>query len=169
VTTNHHFAGVSSWDAAREMLTFQPLQPAFTAGHELRSLRIYVRDHKMRELPIAERSLEVHYGQFVISQSRKGAEEARRLALDVSYGRDPQEGAIAGHAARIYELGPEPEPDDIDGRMPSVVTWHDGEMLLLIASGELPVADLIPIAASMYAPRTVTPTLRLKLTRSTVN
>ena len=150
---NPHFASADSWDAAREMLTFQPFEPAFTAGHELRSLRIYVRDHKMRELPIGERSLEVHYGQFVISQSRKSAEEARRLALDVSYGRDPREGAIAGHAARIYELAPEPEPDDIDGRMPSVVAWHDGEMVFLIASGELPVADLIPIAASMYAPR----------------
>jgi len=78
----------------------------------------------------------------------------RQLDLDArgNVARDPQEGAIAGHAARIYELAPEPEPDDIDGRMPSVVTWHDGEMVFLIASGELPVADLIPIAASMYAP-----------------
>lgn len=153
---NPHFASAASWDAAGEMLTFLPFQPAFTAGHELRSLRIHVRDHKMRELPIGERSLEVHYTQFVISQSRKGAEEARRLALDVSYGREPQDGAIAGHAARMYELGPEPEPDDLDGRMPSVVTWHDAEMFFLIASGELPVADLIPIAASMYAPHTRT-------------
>ena len=153
MTANQHFTGVSSWDAAHEMLTFQPFQPTFTASHELRSLRIYVRDHKMRELPIGERSLEVHFGRFVISQSRKGVEEARRLALDVSYGREPQEGAIAGHAARIYELGPEPEPGDIDGRPPSVATWHDGEMFFLIASGELPVADLIPIAASMYDPR----------------
>jgi hypothetical protein len=135
------------------MLTFRPFEPAFTAGHELRSLRIYIRDHKMRELTVGERSLEVHYGKFVISQSRKGVEEARRLALDVSYGREPQEGSIGGHAARIYELGPDPEPDDIDGRMPSVVTWHDGEMFLLVASGELPVADLISIAASMYDPR----------------
>jgi hypothetical protein len=155
VTANQHFAGVSSWDAAREMLTFQPFEPTFTAGHELQSLRIYIRDHKMRELPIGERSLEVHYGRFVISQSRKGVEEARRLALDVSYGRERQEGAIGGHAARIYELGPEPEPDDIDGRSPSVVTWHDGEMFFLIASGELPVADLIPIAASIYDPRSL--------------
>jgi hypothetical protein len=154
VPENPHFESAASWDAAREMLTFQPFQPAFTAGFELRSLRIHVRDHKMRELPIGERSLEVHYGPLVISQSGKGAEEARRLALDVSYGREPREGAIAGHVARIYDLGPEPEPDDIDGRMPSVVTWHDGEMFFLIASGELPVADLIPIAASIYDPRT---------------
>lgn len=135
------------------MLTFQPFEPTFAAGHELRSLRIFTRDHKMRELSVGERSLEAHYGPFVISQSRKGVEEARRLALDVSYGREPREGTIAGHAARIYELGPEPQPDDIDGRPPSVVVWHDGEMFFLIASGEMAVDELVPIAASMYASR----------------
>ena len=60
---NPHFASASSWDAAREMLTFQPFEPAFTAGRGLLSLRIHIRDHKMRELPIEERSLEVHYGR----------------------------------------------------------------------------------------------------------
>jgi hypothetical protein len=135
------------------MLTFQPVKPTFTADRELRSLRIFVRDHKMRELPIGDRSLEVHYERFVVSQSRKGAEEARRLALDVSYGRNPREGMIGGHPARMYELGPEPEPDDIDGRPPSVVAWYDGEMFFLIASGEMPLAELIPIAASMYDPQ----------------
>jgi hypothetical protein len=124
---NPHFASAPSWNAAGEMLTFQPRQPAFTAGRELQSLRIYVRDHKMRDLRIGERSLEV------------------------SYGRNLREGAIAGHPARIYELGPEPEPDDLDGRPPAVVTWHDGEMFFLIASGEMPVDELIPIAASMYS------------------
>src|SRR5262245_29034032 len=107
MSENPHFASARSWQAAREMLTFTPFEPTVTDGHELRTLRIYIRDHKMRDLPIGERSLEVHYGRFVISQSRKGVEEARRLALDVSYGREPKEGAIAGHAARIYELGPE--------------------------------------------------------------
>lgn len=150
---NPHFASAQSWDEARGMLTFRPFEPAFTAGRELASLRIHIRDHKMRELPIEQRALEVHYGPFVISQSRKGAEEARRLALDVSYGRNPREGSIAGRPARIYELGLEPEPDDLDGRPPSVVTWHDGEMFFLIASGEMPVDELIPIAASLYAPR----------------
>jgi hypothetical protein len=35
--------------------------------------------------------------------------------------------------------------------MPSVVAWHDGEMFFLIASGEMRVEELIPIAASMYS------------------
>ena len=150
MTENRHFASVPSWTAAREMLTFQPLEPAFTAGLGPPSFRIFIRDHKMRELAVGDRSLEVHYGRFVLSQSRKGVDEARRLALDVSYGREPHDGSVAGRAARVYELGPEPEPDDIDGRMPSVVTWHDGEMFFLIASGEMPVAELIPIAVSIY-------------------
>jgi hypothetical protein len=153
MSANQHFATVPDWVAAREMLTFTPFEPTFTAGLEREGLRIFIRDHKMRDVAVGDRSLEAHYGRFVLSQSRKGVHEARRLALDVSYGREPQDGAIAGHAARIYELGPDAEPDDIDGRMPSVVTWHDGEMFFLIASGELPVTDLIPIAASMYAPR----------------
>lgn len=150
---NPHFASAPSWDAARELLVFQPLKPAFTGGRELQSLRIYVRDHKMRELPIGERTLEAHYGTFVISQAHKGVSEARRLALEVSYGGDPREASIAACAARAYELGPEPEPGDPDGRPPSVVTWHDAGMFLLVASGELPVAELIPIAASMYSAR----------------
>src|SRR5260221_1405421 len=136
---NPHFASVPTWNAAREKLTFQPVEPAFTAGIELHGLRIFVRDHKMRDVAIGERSLEAHYGRFVISQARKGVEEARRLALEVSYGRQPREATISGHAGRIYELGPEPEPDDIDGRPLSVVTWHDGEMFFLIASAQMPV------------------------------
>jgi|KBSSwiS6_1023812.scaffolds.fasta_scaffold03550_3 hypothetical protein len=151
---NIHFAAVPDWKAAQAMLTFEPRQPTIPAGLEPARLRIFVRDHKMRELAVAERTLEAFYTGFVFTQSRKGVEEARRLALDVSYGRDRQEASIGGHAARAYELGPEPEPDDIDGRPPSVVTWHDGEMFFFLASGEMPVAELIPIAASIYAPRT---------------
>jgi hypothetical protein len=146
-----HFLSAASWTAARTLLAFEPVEPAFTAGCDLKGLRIFVRDHTMRELPPGERSLEAYYERFVVSESRKGIEDARRLALDVRYGRDPREGAIAGHPARIYELGPEPEPEDIDGRPPAVVTWHDGEMFFLVASGELSAADLIPVAASMYA------------------
>ena len=65
----------------------------------------------MRELPIEDRALEAQYGGFVLSQSRKGAEEARRLALNVSYGRAAREARIAGRDARVYELGPEPVPE----------------------------------------------------------
>ena len=133
------------------MLTFKPLEPKFTAGLKCEGLRIFIRDHKMRDVAVGDRSLEAHYGRFVFSQSRKGVNEARRLALEVSYGRGPQEALIAGHPGRAYERGPEPEPDDPDGRMPSVVTWHDSEMFFLIASEEMSVEELIPIAVSVYA------------------
>ncbi len=50
----------------------------------------------------------------------------------------------------MYELGPEPPPDDIDGRNPSVVTWQDAEMFYLIASGEMSSDKLLKIAISLY-------------------
>jgi len=53
-------------------------------------------------------------------------------------------------AARMYELGPEPTKDDIDGRSPAVVTWHDEEMFYLIASTGMAAADLERIAGSLY-------------------
>ena len=81
-------------------------------------------------------TLEVSYGGFVLSRSRRGA---TRLAAWRSRSRMAKPlGScdIAGHSARVYELGPEPPPDDIGGRMPSVVTWHDAEMFYLLA-GEM--------------------------------
>ena len=83
----------------------------------------------------------------MLSQARRSRREARRLALDVSYGADPQDVQIAGHAARLYEHGP--EPDDTDGRMPAVVTWSDGELFFLVASGELSTETLVTIATSL--------------------
>jgi hypothetical protein len=150
MTNNPCFEAASSWKAARALLTFQPRHPKHTAGLHRQSMRVHVRDHKLREVPVEDRTLEVHYGAFVLSQSRKGAEEARRLALSVRYGQAPREAQIAGHAARVYELGPEPDPGDIDGRTPAVVTWQDGEMFFLIASGEMSSGDLVRIAESMY-------------------
>ena len=155
MTTNPHFETVTSWNAERTLVAFQPLEPHHTAGLILVSIQIHVRDHKRRELPLEDRTLEAHSGAFVVSQSQKGAGEARRLALDVSYGPAAREARIAGHNARVYELGPEPTPDDIDGRRPAVVTWHDGDMFYLIASGsgEMSSADLVRVAVSMYRPR----------------
>jgi hypothetical protein len=147
---NLYFETATSWQAARAMLAFQPVEPRYTAGLSLRSIRIHVRDHKQRELAIGDRTLEAHYGGFVLSESRKGVAEARRLALDVSYGPDPREARIAGHPARTYQLGPEPPPGDIDGRSPAVVTWHDGEMFFLIASYEMASEALLPVATSLY-------------------
>ena len=132
---------------------FRPLEPRDTLGLNVQSIRIHTRDHKLRALSIEGRTLEVHYGAFVLSQSRKGVTEARRLALDVSYGPAPREARIAEHRARVYELGPEPPPGDIDERSPSVVTWHEGDMFYLIASGELSSDDLVRVAISMYKVR----------------
>lgn len=82
-----HFETARSWQDAEALLTFRPLVPSHTGGFVLRSLQIHVRDHKLRELAVADRTLEAHYAGFVLSQSQKGANEARRLAIDVSYGR----------------------------------------------------------------------------------
>src|SRR5215468_2842005 len=92
MTNNAHFETASSWKAARATVTFQPREPGYTAGLRRHSIRIHVRDHKLRELSINDRTLEAHYGGFVLSQARKGTDEARRLALDVRYGSAGQEG-----------------------------------------------------------------------------
>ena len=88
------------------MLTFQPLEPKHTAGLRLQSIRIHVRDHKLRELSVDDTTLEEHFGGFVLSEARKSANEARRLALKVPYGRAGRDAQIAGCAPRVYELGP---------------------------------------------------------------
>ena len=132
------------------MLMFQPRKPAYTAGYPLECLQIHIRDHKLRELAIADRTLEAHYGAFVVSQARKEISEAKRLALSTNYGISGEEAQIAGLPARTYELGPETSPSDIDGRSPAVVTWHEGEMFYLIASGELASVELLRIARSLY-------------------
>jgi hypothetical protein len=149
-TANPHFESPPGWTAARALLAFEPVAPSYTAGRALEALRVHVRDHRLRDIDPGDRSLEAHYGTFVLSQLRQTEADARRLALDVSYGRDPQPVSIAGHDARMYDLGPEPDPDDLDGRMPAVVAWHDGEMVYLLASSDLPPEELIRIAGSVY-------------------
>jgi len=150
MSANVHFESARSWDDARRLLSFAPSEPAYTAGRALRSLRVHLRDHRQRELELTGRTLEAHYGDFVLSQSHPGSDEAKRLALEVTYGRSPQPVVIAHHEARLYEPGPEPPPDDIDGRLPAVVTWHDNGRFFLIASQELPTDTLMEIAISLY-------------------
>jgi hypothetical protein len=135
------------------MLTFEPIRPAETLGRALEGLRVHVRDHRQRDLPVGVRTLEAHYGTFVVSQARRPGGDAARLALEVSYGAAPREARVLGRPGRVYELGPEPPPDDVDGRSPAVVVWHEDDLCLLVASGELPVEDLLRVAASMHAPR----------------
>jgi hypothetical protein len=153
VTGNPHFETATSWKMARNMLIFRPLEPAYMAKLRLQSIRIHVRDHKMRQLSIRDRTMEAHYGGFVLSQARKGIDEARRLVLEVRYGRDGHDATVAGRTARFYELGPEPPEDDIDGPSPAVVVWHDGELHFLIASYSMRVGDLMKIATSLYGSR----------------
>jgi len=121
MTAKPQFETVLSWKAEQTMLAFQPREPDDTAGHGLQSLRIHLRDHKLRELSVADRKLEAHYVHFVISQARKGVKEAQRLARVVPYGSTGRDAQIGGCAARVYELGAEPPADDVDGRSPSVV------------------------------------------------
>ena len=148
---NPHFISAESWAAAGRELSFTPRPPDRTGGRELESIRIHVRDHRRRELPVGDRTLEAHYGAFVVSQQRAAtAADARALAFDRPYGADPSEGTVAGHRAVIHDLGPEPPADDIDPRSPAVITWADGDVFHMVASGELDAAGLADIAASIY-------------------
>ena len=153
MTDNPHFATVGSWGDAEDMLTFRPRRPRQTAGFRLESLSIYIRDHKHRDIAVGRRSLEAHYGGFSVTQERKGEAEARRWALNVSFGLGAYPVRLAGHEGRAREVGPEVPPDDIDGRSPAIVVWHDGDMFYMVASGELPARVLIDIAGSMYWPQ----------------
>ena len=148
--SNPHFATADSWKAARRMLSFEPLRPVRTAGLRLQALRVHVLDHKRRELAIGDRTLEAHYGGFVFTQAHKPGGEARRWALEQRYGPEPKPAEIGGHPARVYELGPEVPADDIDGRNPAVVVWHDGDLLCFIASDTMPTATLVGIANGLY-------------------
>ena len=147
---NPHFQKVTSWKAARKLLNFEPLVLVDTKRRRLQSLYVYVRDHKQRELATGDRSLEAYFDGFVFTQKKAGTDEARRLALSVSYGLEGNDTRVARHPGRVYELGPIPPPDDIDGRSPAVVVWHDGGMFYLIASTEKPASELLEIAQSLY-------------------
>jgi hypothetical protein len=145
---NPHFELFDSWEAAEERVGYAPLVPV--SSHELERLALFVRDHRMREVPPKMQALEAYYGSFVFSQSRPGEEEARRRAIDERYGDDPRTVSVEGREGRGYERGPEPPPDDPDPRMPAVVAWADGPRSLLLASDQLELADLLTIAASLY-------------------
>lgn len=148
--SNPHFLNPSSWEEAATMLAFVPVVPAHTEGFALQSLAVFVMDHKHRDVPVGDRSLEAHYGGFVLSQSMGAPAEARRKALDLRYGAAPHEMRIVGREGRAYRLGPVPEPDDIDPRMPAVIVWHDADMFFLVASDTLEIDALDRIARSLY-------------------
>ena len=68
----------------------------------------------------------------------------------IVHGSTHRDTRISGNDALVYELGPEPDPDDIDGRSPAVMTWHDAAMHYLVASAEMSAEVLIRIAESLY-------------------
>jgi hypothetical protein len=151
---SRHFASAPDWKAAARLVSFRPRRLDAQDGHQLRSLQVHVRDHRDREVPIGDRTLEAHFGAFVFSQSQHSAAEARRRALEVAYGPAATPGRVGGHEARFYELGPEPPPGDPDGRRPAVVTWYEDRMFFLLASSEVPREALLAIARSLYRSRT---------------
>lgn len=141
---------------ARAHLSFEPRVPRSTGGRALEGVRIFVRDHKKRELRIDDRTLELRYAGFGLSQQRKGVAEARKAALETSYGRTPRPADVAGHAGRMFDLGPPVPADDIDGRSPAVVAWADADVLFFLSSDQISADELLVIARSVYAypPRT---------------
>ena len=147
---NPHFEYFHSWEAAEERIGYVPLVPASTAGRSLERLALFVRDHRMREVPQTRQALEAHYGSFSFSQSLPGEAEARRLALEVRYGTDPRPALlVGGREGRVYERGVVPPPGDPDPQMPAVVTWADGPRFLQLASVELDLDQLLAIAGSV--------------------
>lgn len=147
-STNPHFRSVKSLSAASRELAFVPVVP--TSLPEPSLIRLFVRDHKQRELPITERSLEIFYDSCVVTQQRAAShEDARSLALERSYGSEPIEADVSGRKAMTYELGPEVPEDDVDGRSAAVVAWAVGDVFHLVASTSTPVAALLTIARSI--------------------
>lgn len=132
------------------MVVFEPRWPSLEPA-EAAALRVHARDHRRRDLPPAGRTLEAHYGQFVLSQASPGPEASARLALRTDYGPSARPVRVDGHEGRLYELGPELPADDPDGRSPAVVTWCDGPMHYLLASVTLEADHLLRIAESMYS------------------
>lgn len=142
---NDHFITVDNWEQAEETLGFKLFRPR----HRPQAFRIHVRDHRLRDVPP---TLEVYFDGFTLSQAKRDEVEARRLASE-SYGLEPTVVRVGPNQAVAYELGPEPDPGDIDPRPPSVVTWADGDLFLLLGSDTKPADDLLEIAASLYPAR----------------
>lgn len=145
-----HFRTVADWTEAAALVDFVPRRPRFTAGFRRSSLAVHVLDHHTRPLPIGRRSVEAHYGGFVVSQQRAASPPAAtRMALSTAYGSVATTVWVAGYEGRSYPLGPEPHPDDLDGRSPAVVVWAEDDRFYLVASDRLDEPVLLRVAASL--------------------
>ncbi|MGF1460634.1 MAG: hypothetical protein ACFBSG_16610 [Leptolyngbyaceae cyanobacterium] len=152
MASNPHFQAVADWQQAADWLAFTPRCPNFTAASLLRSLAIYVVDHHSHPIPKRDRIIEAHYDGFCIAQQRcRSVDEASYHALSVAYGTAGEAVSVAGYVGCRYALGPVTAPDDIDGRIPAVVVWHEQERFYLVASTRLRSEALLQIAVSMYA------------------
>lgn len=146
---NPHFERLADWETARARLDFALAVPGDTLGHALVSLSLYVRDHRMRGVRAEKQTLEAHYGAFNFSLSRPGVEAARLAVVETSYGATSRTERVKDCEARVYPMGPEPEPDDPDGRMPAVVVWADEDRFYFLASHDLDEEALLVIARSV--------------------
>ncbi len=144
-----HFHRLETWADAEAFMGFRLRIPRHTLGAAVEVLQAFIRDHRMRDVPQRERSLEAHFGTFVLSQSCPGVRDARE-AMATPYGSDPRPVMIGGCEGRSYPLGPEPEGSDPDGRPPAVVAWADGPCFFLLASASLESEELMRVAESMY-------------------
>lgn len=97
-------------------------------------------------------TLEVYYEGFVLSQALRDPEEAGRMAAE-RYGPDPRHVLVGDHPGFLYDLGPEPDPEDIDPRSPAIVTWADGDLFVLLTSESMEANYLLEVAGSLYPAR----------------
>lgn len=142
------FVACASWPESARLLTFVPRAPRDCDGDRVAALRVFVRDHRGRELPAARRTVEAHYATFVFSQSSDVTGPASRLLRGPITG-DATAVTIQGRPGFLYPQGPEPSPDDPDGRRPALVVWEDNGVHLLLASDELTPTRLVLIAESI--------------------
>ncbi|MDH4307798.1 MAG: hypothetical protein OEZ14_12405 [Acidimicrobiia bacterium] len=145
--TNPHFEVFGTPAEAASVLEFTPVIPRWTDGCELVAVSVFVMDHTMRVLEPAERTLELHYGDFVVSQ--QATENGRRLAHETPYGRQRRTGTARGLEISIHDLGPPVEEQDPDGREPAVVTWEENGVFCLVASSTWPADELLRVIESM--------------------
>lgn len=141
---NPHFRSFENLEDADTYVEFESL------GHRIENpaaIRIHVPDRRLREVAP---TLELFYEQYVLSQSRRGAEEAWHASSEETYGGERREAWVGSHIAFAYELGEEPDPDDIDPRQAAVVTWSDGDLFCFLASDVLELSRLLEVANSLY-------------------
>ncbi|MGE0812414.1 MAG: ankyrin repeat domain-containing protein [Vicinamibacterales bacterium] len=143
------FEPVGSWAEAAALVTFTPRVPGPALGRRPDLLRVFVRDHRGRDVPPSRRTLEARFGDVWFSQSQHTPDEARRRALDTAYGRRSVPVAIGRLDGRAFPADRDVAPDDPDGPSPAVVAWADGPMCFLLVSPERSIDELTRMAGTI--------------------